>query len=101
MSNALLAARVVICTLAGGLIIVSGVLSIMLLGFSAMCTDSGTTDQCPEAVAMALTPAAGAAPFALLGIVAAFVTRKTAVIWTAGLLLLIAGIVTPAVLLYT
>ncbi len=94
-------ARVLLCTAAGMLVILAAVFTILFLGFAAMCTDPGNTDQCPEAVSMALTPAVIAIPCALLAIIAVWCTRKLPVIWTSGVVLLATGVALPIVFLYT
>ncbi|HEY2063905.1 MAG TPA: hypothetical protein VGH57_36400 [Amycolatopsis sp.] len=90
-------ARAVVGTLGGLLILGAGAVSLLLLGFSAMCTDDGDTSDCAGAVAFALSPIGAVLPTAVAAIVVVCRTRRAGVAWGWGLGLLAAGLLVPAV----
>ncbi|SEP27114.1 hypothetical protein [Amycolatopsis saalfeldensis] len=90
-------ARAVVCTLGGLLVLGAGAVSLLLLGFSAMCTDDGDTSDCAGAVAFAFSPIGAVLPTAVAAIVVVCRARRAGTAWGWGLGLLAAGLLVPAV----
>ncbi|GAA3555514.1 hypothetical protein GCM10022222_43910 [Amycolatopsis ultiminotia] len=89
-------ARIVVCLFGGLLTLAAGWLSLLLLGFSAMCTDDGDPGDCAGVVALSASPIGAVLPTAVAAMVLVFRTRRPAVAWGGGLGLLAVGVLVTA-----
>ncbi|MDT8911100.1 hypothetical protein [Amycolatopsis sp. PS_44_ISF1] len=95
--RSVVAARVVVGTLGGLLILVAGAVSLLFLVLGSSCDESGHTGKCAGEMAMALSPIAAVLPTAVAAIVVVGRSRQAGVAWGWGLGLLAAGLAIPVV----